>query len=256
MMNMLYIIIFFLFGLFMGSFYTVVGLRLPSKENFITSHSYCDSCHHRLFLWDMIPLLSYFFLRGKCRYCGKKINKVSSFMEFFTGVLFALSYYVFGLSYETWIAIGIISMFAILSVSDMTYLIIPDEVLIFFSGYFLILITIEYNIMQALTSMVSGLFLFLVMYLIMMIGNFLFRKESLGGGDIKMMFIFGLLLPPLLGVISIFLASALALPFSLILLCRDRQHLIPFGPFLLLSLMLLYFVQIDASTILNWLKIF
>ena len=255
-MNTFYLIIFFLFGLLMGSFYTVVGLRLPNKENFITNHSYCDSCHHSLSLWDMIPLISYFFLRGKCRYCGEKINHVSSFMEFFTGVLFALSYFAFGMSYETWIAIGIVSMFIILSVSDMTYLMIPDEVLIFFSGYFLILITLEHGVIEALISIVSGLFLFLVMYFIMMIGNFLFQKESLGGGDIKMMFVFGLILSPLLGVISIFLASALALPFSLILLVRKREHLIPFGPFLLLSLMLLYFTKIDASSIINWLKVF
>ena len=60
-MDLIYLIIFFVFGLFMGSFYTVVGLRLPRGENFISNRSYCDSCHHPLSFLDMIPLFSYLF---------------------------------------------------------------------------------------------------------------------------------------------------------------------------------------------------
>ena len=58
-MNTVYLIIFFILGLFMGSFYTVIGLRLPKHENFITNRSYCDKCHHELSFLDMIPILSY-----------------------------------------------------------------------------------------------------------------------------------------------------------------------------------------------------
>ena len=253
-MDLFYFIIFFFLGTLMGSFYTVVGTRLPNKENFITTRSHCDYCHHSLSLLDMVPILSYLFLRGRCRYCGKEIKSLSTSMEIFTGVLFAFSYYVFGFSYELFIALGIVSMFIILSVSDILYLIIPDEILIFFAGYFLIVITLQYGVLAALSSIVSGLFLFITMYLIMLVGNFLFKKETLGGGDIKMMFVFGLILSPLLGITAIFLGSVLALPVSLFLLSKKNQHLIPFGPFLLLSLTLLYFTQIDASMILNWLR--
>lgn len=253
-MNGFYLIIFFLFGLFMGSFYTVVGLRLPKKENFITNRSHCDFCNHSLSMLDMVPIFSYLFLKGKCRYCGKKISTLSTYMEFFTGVLFALAYYVFGFSYETCIALGVVSMFVILTVSDISYLEIPDEVLIFFIGYFLLFLILQNGIIEVCMSIISGLFLFLIMYLIMLIGNFLFKKESLGGGDIKMMFLFGLLLTPLLGIISIFFASILALPFSFLVLTNKKDHIIPFGPFLLLSLMFLYFTQIDVSTVFNWIK--
>ncbi len=254
-MDYIYLIIFFVFGLFMGSFFTVVGLRLPREENFISNRSYCDSCHHSLSFLDMIPLFSYIFLRGKCRYCKEKIDNLSTYMELFTGILFGLSYYVFGFSYELFIALGIVSMLIILSVSDMSYMIIPDQVLIFFIGYFLIVITIFKGMLEAFVAMGSGLFLFCIMYGIMLLGNFLFKKESLGGGDIKMMFVFGLILTPLTGILSIFLGSFLALPVSFLLMKKKNQKLIPFGPFLLISFAFLFFTGIHDSMILDFLKL-
>ena len=255
-MNLFYLIIFFLFGLFFGSFFTVVGLRLPRGENFITNHSYCDHCHHELSMWDMVPLLSFLFLRGKCRYCGKKIPDLSTYMEFFTGVLFALSYYAFGFSSELWIALGIVSMLIILSVSDISYMIIPDEVLIFFAGYFLIIIAITSGVLPALLSIIYGLLLFAIMYGIMLLGNFLFRKETLGGGDIKMMFVVGIVLNPIMGLVSIFLGSLLALPVAILFLLKKHQNLIPFGPFLLISFAILYFTQIDFEMIIDFFRLF
>ena len=240
-MFILYLIIFFIFGLFMGSFYTVIGLRLPKHENFLTDRSHCDKCQHNLSLLDMIPLLSYLFLKGRCRYCKAKINELSTYMEFFTGVLFSLSFYVFGFSYELLIALGIVSLLIIVSVSDISYYIIPDEILIFFIGFFTIIITLNSSVLNALISLLSGFTLFIIMYTIMIFGNFLFKKESLGGGDVKMMFVFGLILNPFLGLISIFLASFLALPVSIFILLKKHQNLVPFGPFLLISFAFIYF---------------
>ncbi|MCI8568387.1 MAG: prepilin peptidase [Bacilli bacterium] len=253
-MFILYLIIFFIFGLFMGSFYTVIGLRLPKHENFLTDRSHCDKCQHNLSLLDMIPLLSYLFLKGRCRYCKAKINELSTYMEFFTGVLFSLSFYVFGFSYELLIALGIVSLLIIVSVSDISYYIIPDEILIFFIGFFTIIITLNSSVLNALISLLSGFTLFIIMYTIMIFGNFLFKKESLGGGDVKMMFVFGLILNPFLGLISIFLASFLALPVSIFILLKKHQNLVPFGPFLLISFAFIYFTKIDMTTIINFIK--
>ena len=249
-----YLIIFFIFGLFFGSFFTVVGLRLPRGENFISNHSYCDYCHHELSLLDMVPILSYFLLKRKCRYCGRRIDGLSTAMEFFTGVLFVLSYAVFGFSYELLIALGIVALLIILSVSDMSYMIIPDEVLIFFSGYFLIITCLSYGVMESLFHILYGILLFSVMYGIMILGNFLFKKESLGGGDIKLMFVFGTVLHPLLGLVSIFFGSFLALPVSFLLMKWRKQNLIPFGPFLLISFAFLYFTRIDVPTIIHFIQ--
>ena len=239
----------------MGSFYTVVGQHLPNHEPFLINRSHCDICKHKLSFLDMIPIISYLFLKGKCRYCHTKISNLSTYMELFTGVLFACSYYVFGLSYNLLIALGIVTLLIIVSVSDITYFIIPDELLIFFTGYFLIIIALNNGVITALWSILSGFLLFSVMYIIMLFGNFIFKKETLGGGDIKMMFVFGLVLHPIIGIFSIFLSSLIALPISIILLWKKNQNLIPFGPFLIIGSAILYFTQITPEIILKLLQI-
>ena len=253
-MNIVDLIIFFIFGTFFGSFFTVVGLRMPKDEDYLSSHSHCDNCLHKLSFLDMIPIFSYLFLKGKCRYCKAKISSLSTWMELFTGTLFALSYFVFGFSYSLLIALGIVAMLIIITVSDMSYLVIPDQLLIFFGVYFTVMNLFIGGLKQTLIQLLSGIFLFLIMYLIMLVGNKLFKRESLGGGDIKMMFIFGLILHPLLGAISIFLGSCLALPVSLLILIKKKERIVPFGPFLLIALALIYFTQLKAQIILDILK--
>jgi leader peptidase (prepilin peptidase)/N-methyltransferase len=175
-------------------------------------------------------------------------------MELFCGILFALAYFVFGISFELLIALGIIGLLIILSVSDISYFVIPDEILIFFSGYFIIINCLNKGVMYSLYTILSGICLFLVMYGILLLGNFVFKKESLGGGDVKLMFVIGLVINPILGLIVIFIGSLVALPVSLILLYKKRQNLIPFGPFLLISFTLVYFTGININMILEFLK--
>lgn len=237
----------------MGSFYTVVGLRVPKGESFLLSRSRCDECKHELSPLDLIPILSYLFLRGKCRYCQANIDKTSTYVELFTGILFAVSYYSYGFTIDLAIALGIVSLLMIVLVSDLTYLIIPDSVLVFFSIYFLIFQFIKLGLKETFIHVLVGIFLFFVMYLIMIMGNRAFQKESMGGGDVKLMFIFGLILDPLLGTLTIFLGSFFALPMSLFLYFSNREKVIPFGPFLLIAFAFMYFVKIDSMDIIHWL---
>lgn len=252
-MLVFYLIIFFILGTLCGSFFTVVGLRLPKNENFTTTHSHCDSCGHELKLYEMIPIISYAIQRGRCRYCKQKIDIMSTFIEFFTGLLFAVSFYSFGFSYEFAIGLGVISLLMIVIVSDLIYLIIPDEVLIFFSVYFLIFQFLNLGLVGGLIKLASGIFLFALMYTIMLVGNKILKKECLGGGDIKMMFVFGLVLDPLLGTLTIFLGSFIALPISLFLLYKNKEKVIPFGPFLLIALAIIYFTKLTPEVIVNFL---
>ena len=254
-MYIYWLIIFFFIGTLMGSFYTVVGIRSGKNEDYVTTRSRCDNCNHLLSPLDLVPIFSFLFLRGKCRYCHKKIDSLSTFMELFSGILYSLSFYVFGFSYELLIALGIISLLIIIIVSDTTYYIIPDEVLIFMSVYFFIFITLNEGIKSSLISLLNGILLFSIMYLIMLVGNKMFKKESLGGGDIKLMFIFGMILGPLLGIVSIFIGSCLALPISLIITIKKKKNIIPFGPFLLIALTLLYMTGINEQLIFKILGI-
>ena len=253
MEKLLYMILFFILGTFMGSFYTVVGLRLPIKKPFVFSRSECDYCKHKLPIYHMIPIISYIFLKGKCHYCHHKIDILSTYVEFFTGILFAVSYYSFGMSLDLLNAIGLVSLLVIVIVSDLTYLMIPDELLVFFGIYFIVVQFFNIGLVNTLYHLAVGVFLFIVMYLIMVLGNFVFKKESMGGGDVKMMFLFGLLTDPLLGSITIFLGSLIALPMATILLIKKKEHVIPFGPFLLIGFMIIYFTKINSNMILSWL---
>ena len=99
-MEYIYMIIFFLLGMHMASFYTVVGMRLPVEEDIVKKPSHCDNCGHQLNFLDMIPVLSYLVLRGRCRYCKTKISPMSTYMEIVIGLLFSFAYYRFGLTKE------------------------------------------------------------------------------------------------------------------------------------------------------------
>lgn len=254
-MHILYLIIFFILGIILGSFYVEIGIKLAKKEKLFSLNNYCSKCSHTLKIYEMIPIFSYIFLRGRCRYCHSKIDDMPIYMELFTGILFSLSYFAFGLSSNTLIALGIVTMLIIVSVSDMTYYIIPDEVLIFFAGFFLIVTCLSKGVLSALFALLSGIVLFFVMYGVMWFGSIIFKKECLGGGDVKMMFVFGIVLHPVLGLISIFLGSLLALPVSLIFLWKQNNKMIPFGPFLLISFAFIFFTRIDMNMVLEYLKL-
>ncbi len=252
-MEILYLIIFFILGSFVGTISTIIGLRIPKNEKIIGNKLHCDSCSHELSRKETIPLFSYIIQQGRCQHCYSKIDILYPYMEFFTGLLFAVSYYSFGFSYELLIALGIVTLLMIVTVSDLTYLIIPDEVLIFFSIYFLIIQFLNSGLKETLIHLATGILLFSVMYLIMFIGNKALKKESLGGGDIKMMFLFGLVLDPLLGTISIFLGSLFALPMSLLLMKTNNEKVIPFGPFLLIAFTFIYFTKMTSIDVLKFL---
>ena len=135
-------------------------------------------------------------------------------------------------------------------------MIIKNKVLIIISGYFIIINTLKSENIPSLASIASGLIMFGFMYLIMLMGNFLFKKESLGGGDIKLMFVVGLVLHPFLGLMVIFIASFIALPISLLILIQKKQNIVPFGPFLLIGFTFMYFTQINIDMIVEFIRSF
>jgi len=234
------IIWFFILGSVFGSFFGVVGSRLPKKESIISPGSHCTYCKHVLKWYELIPVFSYIIQKGKCRNCKKKLSIFYPLIELACGLLFSLSFFCFGLSKELLIALIIVSFFIIVIVSDVTYLIIPDEVTLFFSILVIVIKLTLFGIKEFLFSILSGILLFCLMYCIMMLGNKIFKKETLGGADVKLMFFVGLILTPSLGIFNIFLSSCLALPISLILLIKNKNNVIPFGPFILLGLLFIY----------------
>lgn len=251
-MQTYFIILTFVFGTLLGSFYNVVGYRLPKGLSLVKpKSSFCPKCNHSLKWYELVPIFSFLIQKGKCRKCKCKISLFYPCIEFTTGILFMLSYLKFGFTFEFLIAILISSFFVIVIVSDVNFLIIPDEVTVFFSIFVIIINFIAYGIDYGITSILYGLFLFIIMLILMLFGNFIFKKESLGGADIKLMFFVGTILNPINGLFQLFLSSFIALPISIYILLKKKKRAIPFGPFILLALLIIYMLQIDIVSLLN-----
>ena len=144
-------------------------------------------------------------------------------------------------------------MLVIIVVSDYNYMIISDSVLLTFGILLGFEILFVNGFDALLSSLVSAILAFFTMCAIKKFGDILFKKESMGGGDIKLMAIFGLVLGYPMTIFSIFLGSLIGLPISLILLKKNSDHIIPFGPFLAAGAIIIVLLQLDFETIKNFL---
>lgn len=250
-MNMYYILCFFILGTILGSFFNVVGWRIPKEESIVSPPSHCPNCNHRLKFWELIPIISFVLQRGKCTSCNQKISIFYPVFEFSCGLLFARSFVVFGFSWQLLISLTFISMLIIVMVSDFNFMIIPDEVLIFFSILLSMEICLVYDFQTLFVRLGNGCLSAFLMYLLKIIGDFIFKKESMGGGDIKLLFVFGLVLGWQLSILSIFIGSLIGLPLSLIILCKKKDHIVPFGPYLSLGAIFILLTKLDISMIFN-----
>lgn len=241
----------FILGLMFGSFYNVVGMRLSNNESIVFPGSHCEKCNHKLKWYENIPLFSYILLKGKCSNCHTKISVWYPATELFTGMLFLISYYTFGISLEFLIAIILSSLTTIIFVSDINYYIILDSPIIIGSILIIIIKLFMEPFINVLYSIGSGILIFAIMYTIMLLGNLIFKKESLGGGDIKLSFIAGLVLGPKLGIFYIIFGAFLAFPYAIYVTIRNKDNMLPFGPFLISSLLIIY---LDYEFFLNFLN--
>lgn len=245
-LEMAYTIFIFLFGLVFGSFYNVVGLRVPQKESIVHPPSHCPKCQRRLTVLDLVPVLSYVFLGGKCRSCGNKISWVYPFIELMTGVLFAFAYWQLGWGIELIVAFFFISLLVIIVVSDLAYMLIPDKVLIFF----LPLLAIG-RVLSPLTPwwdfLVGAVVGFGILYIIAVLSN-----GGMGGGDIKLFFLIGLVLGTIDTLLTLFLAAVIGMIVGIIVLSKNKQGRktpIPFGPSIALAAVIVYFY---GDLLINW----
>ncbi len=247
----------FIIGTVFGSFYNVVGYRVPNNMSISFPASHCPNCNHKLKFYELIPIFSYIFLRGKCFKCKEKISLFYPFFEFLTGISFLLSYIVFGFSFEFLIAITFLSILIIITISDLKYYIIPDEVLIV--GIILIIVENIIRIIFSDISIMDGLIFpllsalasFLTLYLFKLFGDFVFKKESLGGGDIKLLFFIGLVLGYDMSIVTIFIASFIALPLSVVTLIKENKNVIPFGPYLSFSAAIILLLKLNLNLLLS-----
>ncbi len=231
----------FLIGLFIGSFLNVLIDRLPRNEK-ITGRSYCESCKKTLTWKDLIPLLSFIYLRGKCRFCKAELSFQYPLLEIITGVMFAFT--LFHLPFTNYhlpftvdqilltiYSLIIVSSFIVIFFADLKYGIIPDKI-IFPS----VLVTLVYLFLN-LNSLILNHMFSAVGAFLFFLGIFLLtRGKGMGFGDVKLSFLLGLVLGFPGVALALYIAFLTGGFIGIILILWKKKSLklaVPFGPFLI-----------------------
>lgn len=241
-MDIIWIVYFAVMGMVFGSFYNVVGLRVPKHESIAFPGSHCPKCGHPLKWYENIPVFSYLALRGRCKSCKSPISAIYPVFETLTGLLFAYSFSRFGWSMELLLACLFISLLVIITVSDLVYMLIPDIVLLPFAAAIAIIrfLSPAAPWWSAWLGAVLG---FCLLYLIALV-----TKGAMGGGDIKLYFVIGLVLGVEKIFLSFFLACLFGALFGIGLMAAGRfkkRKPIPFGPFIAAGSLIAYFFGND-----------
>lgn len=236
---MIYIFVYlFILGSIFGSFFNVVGLSVPVNQSFTTRRSACPNCGKTLSAFELIPVISYFIQGGKCRGCKTRISPLYPIIEMLTSVLFMTVPLIFGWKMEIVVAWTLISLFIIITVSDLKYMLIPDKILLVFAGVFLI-----ERIFIPLTpwwdSFLGAGIGFALLLLIAVVS-----KGGMGGGDIKLFaligFVVGTKVMLLSFMISTFYGAFLGILGQLLTVFKKGEP-IPFGPFIAAGTLTAYY---------------
>lgn len=229
----------FLIGLVIGSFINVVVYRLPQGESIVMPRSYCTYCKSPLRFWQLIPLVSYLILGGRCGQCTHPFSPRYFLVELANGSLFALLTTFYGVGLYTLFHSILIAILIAISIIDWEHLIIPDSLNI--TIIFLGLLGIFLGITVTWSHAVLGAFLGGGILLLLA----LFFPDGMGGGDIKLIFALGLITGWQWILLLLFLASLIGTAFgaiNILIKGREKGRLIPFGPFLALgALMTIHF---------------
>ena len=253
-MDMYFTIVLFLIGVCLGSFFNVCIYRIPNKKSIVNPPSHCYNCKTRLKPLDLVPILSWSLLRGKCRHCGQKISLRYTLVELLTGILFVLVYSIYGLKIVSLYYIVLISLLVIISFIDLDHYIIHDEIIIF--G---VLVSTTFNILglgiSLKESLLGGLICGGGMLVLIYLTDFITKKEVMGGGDIKLFFMIGLFLGVKLGILTILLSAYIGSIYGVItMVCSKIKKkvvnlMLPYGPFISMSALIsiLY-----STSIISW----
>ncbi len=233
-MQIFWYFFFVILGILIASFLNVCADRLPADKSIVRPPSHCDSCNRRLSARDLIPVFSYLFARGRCRFCGARISIRVLLVEIFTGALFGLLFWRFGLSPAFGFGVLYSCIFILIFVIDFEHGLILNKIV-----YPSLVIALVINLVVSIVykawpvtfnGLIGGAGGFVLFFLIVLIS-----RGGMGFGDVKMAALIGLALGWQLGLVAILIGiiiGGLAAIVLLILRLKGRKQAIPFGPFL------------------------
>lgn len=258
--HVLILIVLVTLGLCFGSFVNALVWRLRHRRNFVSERSECTHCHHVLEWYDLVPVVSWTMLRGKCRYCHKKIDD-SPLVELITSGLFVLSYSAWPFGFETvgiwmfvlWL-ICIVALVA-LAVYDMRWQLLPDKIVLplgiigVILGFLRFYVHDDLGLLATIVQMAGGVAVISGLYFVL---HYMSRGAWVGFGDVKLNVFIGLILGWQSALLAVFLANILGLLVvlpGLLLKKITPKSRIPFGPFLIAACII---ALLWGQQIINW----
>lgn len=250
-------VFFGILGLLFGSFANAVVWRIHEHKSIVNERSECPRCHHKLGVLDLVPVFSWLALGGRCRYCHKPISIQYPLVELLTAALFAVSYLrLTPIDWPSWLSLivwlYVLTSLIILSVYDWRWMLLPDVVLLPALVTALTPVMVSFVTGQPmqvwLGPITAALGVGAVFYALASVAG----GRLMGGGDIKLVALIGLLLGLRLTAVALFIGFDVAAIVSLVLLAlklKKRTDQIPFGPFLALGCVV---AMLWGQPILNW----
>jgi len=240
-----------IFGALIGSFLNVCIIRLPRAESIITPGSHCPHCKKPIKFYDNIPLISYILLKGKCRHCNGPISIQYPLIEGITALGSLSLFMKFGPSLNFFIYFAFVAALIVITVIDLYHQIIPDVISLpgIGAGLLASLVLPQFTFFDSLIGALLGggsLFLVATLY------QWLFKREGMGGGDVKLLAMIGAFLGWKAVILTILLGSLVGSITGIIIMVlkgKDFKYAIPFGPFLSLGAVIALFYEAE---IINW----
>ena len=270
MVSMMMYVFLAVLGAAMGSFSGALVWRIKTKRDFVKSRSECEKCHHQLGVLDLVPVFSYLFLGGKCRYCRSRIDISIFLSELTSAIFFTLSYLWFPLGgvgvvvrdtilFVLWLIILV--CFMILGLYDSKYKLLPNKVLfpvIALTGIYFLIFNFwatDVNLFNIVSEFALSLLPITGLYgLLYLIGERTGR-HLVGFGDVKLGVAIAFLLSWEGSFMVLFLANIVGAIFSLVLIVtkhKKMHSLVPFGPFLLIATVLVFLLQINLENVMTF----
>lgn len=239
-------IIFLIFGLLIGSFLNVVVFRIDDLKSIATGRSHCQNCKKDIAWYDLIPVISFMLLKGKCRYCKSNISWQYPVVEIATALVFVILFLVFGLSLATFFYIFIFCLLMVIAVYDIKTQFVPDSLvwivlIISLLGGYIGGFGLSSMVLGALVG--GGLLAFLVV---------VSKEKWMGAGDIKIGIILGLLNGFGRSIVALFLSFLLGSIVGLIYIYVTKKTMkssLPFAPFLIVSTLIALVV---GNFLIDW----
>lgn len=237
-------IIIFVYGVVIGSFLNVLIYRLPLKENIATERSHCMKCGNKIKWYDLVPLISYILLRGKCRHCKEKISVQYPLVELANGIGYVWIFYTNGINADSILFCLCASALLVLSVIDWRTYEIPFGINVFI---FILGVVRAILHLDMLADLLIGMVIVSIPLLILF---YITKGRGIGGGDVKLMAAAGLLIGAKEIVLALVLGCIIGsiIHIALMKICK-KENVLAFGPYLSLGIII---AILYGERLINW----